>query len=323
MPDWRNALKGNPLPWMLEPENPSIRYWTLVDILGLPADAPEVLQAQGAIPIYRPVRRILDAQYPKGYWMHEGVGYSPKYKATVWQVIFLAMQGMPRCEPIERACDYVLAHSRLPDGRFSAHKDHKGAFLCLNGNLLQALQWFGYGDHPLVMETREAMVAQIARDHFRCRCNAPGPSRPSRMSDGLPCAWGAVKALNALVRLPAETRTPGLQAAVEAGVHYLLAHDLAQGAYPARGKVSTLWTRLGFPLGYTSDVLEVLDVLARAGYGAEPCLAPAWDLILGKQDEQGRWPLEYTPGRMWTSFGRGGQPSKWVTLRALRALKAR
>ena len=34
-----------------------------------------------------------------------------------------------------------------------------------------------------------------------------------------------------------------------------------------------------------------------------------------------RWALEYTPDNTWATFGQLGQPNKWVTLRALGALK--
>ena len=50
-------------------------------------------------------------------------------------------------------------------------------------------------------------------------------------------------------------------------------------------------------------------------------LANLLALIAGKQDGQGRWPLEYAYGsKTWGSYGRKGQPNKWVTLRALRVL---
>ena len=35
---WRGFLRNDPVPWLLEPENPSVRYWTLVDVLGGTAD---------------------------------------------------------------------------------------------------------------------------------------------------------------------------------------------------------------------------------------------------------------------------------------------
>lgn len=46
-------------------------------------------------------------------------------------------------------------------------------------------------------------------------------------------------------------------------------------------------------------------------------------LIRAKQDVQGRWALDYDySGKTWVDFGGKKQPNKWVTLRALRVLKA-
>ena len=59
------------------------------------------------------------------------------------------------------------------------------------------------------------------------------------------------------------------------------------------------------------------------GYGSDPRLANALQLIRDKQDAQGRWPLEYDyTGKTWVDFGPKKQPNQWVTLRALRGLKA-
>ncbi|OGO41745.1 MAG: hypothetical protein A2W36_02715 [Chloroflexi bacterium RBG_16_58_14] len=45
--------------------------------------------------------------------------------------------------------------------------------------------------------------------------------------------------------------------------------------------------------------------------------------ILGKQDSQGHWKLEHAiNGKMWVDIEKQGQPSKWITLRALRVLKS-
>jgi hypothetical protein len=66
-----------------------------------------------------------------------------------------------------------------------------------------------------------------------------------------------------------------------------------------------------------------VEALAAAGYGHDRRLANAVTLIRDKQDGQGRWLLEYDyTGKTWGDFGRKKQPNKWVTLRALRALKA-
>lgn len=311
------------VPWLLEPGNPSVRYLALTELLGQSAVDPEVVTIQSAIPGWGPARAILDARWPEGYWMRPGIGYSPRYRATIWQVIFLAAMGTPPTEAIERACAYVLDHSRLPDGRFSAYKTARGAVTCLNGNLLRAMLRLGHGDLR-VQESLEAMAEMVDRDGFRCRFNAIGTGGgppPVRMGDGLPCAWGAIKVLGAFSEVPEEHRSATMRAAVEAGVAFLLDRDLASGDYPTATGPSPLWRQFGFPLGYTSDLLEALAVLQGLGRGRDSRLAPALRVVLSKRDKTGRWALEHTPGRTWGKFGKVGEANKWVTLRALCALK--
>ncbi len=68
MPDWASALNNDPIPWLLEPENPSVRYWTLLDVLDRAADDPEVQTARAAILNFPPVAELLAAQKPDGHW---------------------------------------------------------------------------------------------------------------------------------------------------------------------------------------------------------------------------------------------------------------
>jgi hypothetical protein len=75
---------------------------------------------------------------------------------------------------------------------------------------------------------------------------------------------------------------------------------------------------------YQTDVLELLGIFAKPG---EPLLDPraqeALDLVEKRQDEQGRWTLQQTfNGRFHADIETKGQPGRWVTLRALKVLKA-
>jgi len=310
---------GDPLMWLLEPDNPSARYLALTRLLDRPEDDLEVAAARAAIPGWGPARAMLDAQWPEGYWVGPGVGYSPKHKATVWQVIFAAALGAPCSEAIGRACTYLLDHSRLPDGLFSAYRTAGGAIACLNGNLLRAMFQLGFHDARLDASL-EAMAGMVLHNGFRCRFNAHSPL-PARMSDGLPCAWGAIKVLGACAQVPAERRSEAVRGAIEMGSQFLLAGDLAAGGYTTAGSPSALWQAFGFPLGYTADVLEALEVLAQAGVKGHPRQTAALELVQSKRDATGRWSLEHTPGNTWGRFGATGQPNKWVTLRALHVLK--
>jgi hypothetical protein len=316
---WHRHLKANPLPWLLEESNPSVRFFTLRDILRPPRGDPDVEAARTAIVSSRPVREILAAQYPEGYWIKPDWGYSPKYRATVWQVMFLADLGVTPNETVHRACRVVLEKTFLPEaGLFSATKSPAGTVICLNGNLLASLCRLDYGDHATVRTVSHTLAEKIVEEGFGCRANALDRKNKDTW---LPCAWGAIKALRAYALIPEGKRTPLVKEAVSQGVQFLLSGDLMVADYPsASGRASRLWFRLGFPLGYHSDLLEAVDVLVQLGHVGDYRLHNAIEFVLNKQDSDGRWPLEHTLGRTWTQFGEKGRPSKWVTLRALRML---
>jgi hypothetical protein len=78
----------------------------------------------------------------------------------------------------------------------------------------------------------------------------------------------------------------------------------------------------GVPVFYVTDLLQNVEALVRLGYGDDPRLAGALEMIREKQDAQGRWALEYDyMGKTWVDFGVKKQPNKWVTIRALQVLK--
>ena len=70
------------------------------------------------------------------------------------------------------------------------------------------------------------------------------------------------------------------------------------------------------------QVLRGLEYLRSAGALPDERVTEAIDLVLSKRDADGRWPLETRhPGRMPVEIDAGvGQPSRWMTLRALRVL---
>jgi len=64
-----------------------------------------------------------------------------------------------------------------------------------------------------------------------------------------------------------------------------------------------------------------LGILTKLGCKDER-MQEAVDLVLSKQDEQGRWSLENTfNGRFQVNIEQKGDSSKWITLNALKALK--
>ena len=74
---------------------------------------------------------------------------------------------------------------------------------------------------------------------------------------------------------------------------------------------------------YVTDILQVAEALSGLGLAKDKRLANTIEFIRGKQDENGRWMMDYEyTGKTWLDFGSKKQPNKWVTLRALRVVKA-
>ena len=94
MTDWKSVLKADPINWLLEKSNPSVRYFTLIELLDRAQDDSEVKDARDDIMSIGTVPKILAVQKEGGYWEKPRMFYSFKYKGTVWQLIILAELGL-------------------------------------------------------------------------------------------------------------------------------------------------------------------------------------------------------------------------------------
>jgi hypothetical protein len=251
-------------------------------------------------------------------------------------VIFLDQLGADGDDPrVRSACAYVLAHTQSVTAGFAASGGHSeappppsGALHCLHGNLLRALLGFGWLEDESMQRAIDWQARAITGEEFSGYYRS-GTSRPTFCcghNQGLPCAWGAIKALSALARIPPGLRTPQTERAIEQGVAFLLSSEPSAAAYPAgwgNATPSAAWFKLGFPSGYVADVLQNLEVLCELGLGSDARLQRAVAWLIDRQDARGRWTNQYAyHGKTWADFERQGQPSKWVTLRACHVIKA-
>ena len=332
---WQSQLKADPLPWLLEPETPGVRYLALRDLVDSPKPA-ELRQARRQAHEDGPIADVLQRMNKAGYWAAAGPGYNPKYRSTVWSIILLAQLGASASEDprIRKACSYLLDHGLTAGGQFSASSGPSGTADCLQGNLCWAMQELGCDD-PRLEKAFDWMARTVTGEgiapltdrtaavrYYAGKC---GPTFACGSNNKLPCAWGGVKVMLALARLPNQRRTPVIKRALAHGVDFFFSVDPAGATYPSgwAPKPSGNWWKFGFPVFYITDLLQVLEMLAALGYGRDARLRRALQLIRDKQDADGRWLMEYHyTGKTWADFGAKKQPNKWVTLRALRVLKA-
>ncbi len=312
-----------------------MRAATLQRLLHRPADDPEVIEARRRAMEADPIRSMLDAQHPEGWWERPGPGYGPKYRGTVWSLIFLEQLGAdPADERIQAATSYVLRWCPTSSGGFGCSYAEKEAnpppsmvIHCLNGNLVRALIGFGHLEDPVVEAAVDWAARAITGEGVdRWYASTPGPGFACGANDKRPCAWGAVKELRGLAAVPPARRTALTRRAIDAGVEFLLSRDPVIADYPmgyGNTKPSGSWFKLGFPSGYVTDVLQVLEVLTELGHARDPRLGRAVAWLLDQRDTDGRWVNRYAyRGKTTVDIEPEGQPSKWVTLRACTVLAA-
>ena len=335
MAEWIDRLHGDPRPWLLDESSPGVRHLALRQLFDRPPADAAVQAARAAAMASHPIATILAGQDPAGWWGRPGSGYGPKYASTVWSVVFLDQLGADGDDSrIRNACAYLLDHTQTTSGGFGAVASGErrpapsSAIQCLNGNVLRALIGFGWlGDERVGRSIDWQAAAITGEGDIRFyRSSMPGPGFRCGANEGLPCAWGATKAVLALARIPPGHRAQHVQLAIDVGVAFLLSRDPATADYPmgyGNSKPNASWFKLGFPSGYVTDVLQVLEALCEAGAAGDPGLGPAVDWLLAQQDDRGRWVNRYAyAGKMVADIDVQGQPSRWVTLRACRVLKA-
>lgn len=332
---WIDQLKGNPLDWLLEPSTPEVRYVAMRDLVEPAVPAVELAAARQAAHRKGNIAAVLDGMEASGFWMKPGAGYNPKYCSTVWAVILLAQLGasLEEDDRIGTACSYVLDHAFADGGQFSINGAPSGTIDCLQGNLCWAVNELGWVD-PRLEKAYEWMARSVTGEGIAPRTELKatiryysgkcGPCFACGANFNLPCAWGGAKVMLALSGVNRENRTPLMERAIQTGVDFFFSVDPAEAAYPfGMGKApSRNWWKFGFPVFYVTDLLQVVQVLVDLGYSSDPRLQRALALIRDKQDDQGRWMLEYDyTGKTWGDYGEKKKPNKWVTLRALRVLK--
>ncbi len=332
--DWKDNLNGNPIDWLLNSSIPEIRDMALGDLLDVPLNDPRRRTARQEAISSGNTGLVLSHMEPEGYWVKPGPGYGPKYKSTVWAVTLLGQLGAKVMDDprIHTACLYVLDNAMAEHGQMSHNGAPGGTFDCLQGNLTRALLQLGCTDPRLNRAVDWAAasvtgegIAPVTEKKAEKRFTAYkcGPNFACGANNKMPCAWGAAKIMLALSLVPKEKQTPLIQSAIRQGVDFFLGIDPVTAEWPSiTGKPSRDWWMFGFPVYYITDLMQVAEALTALGYGHDPRMKSLIDLILSKQDEKGRWPLEYRYGsKTWGNYGTEKMPNEWVTLRALRVLK--
>ncbi len=345
MTDWKKILGESPIDWLLEKSNPSVRYFTLRDIVGKPDDDFETMNSKMAIQESAVVQKILQKQNPQGFWEKADSPYLPKYKASYWTLMVLGIMGMDKANPkVAKACQFIFQfqneeggfqseylpsslreyqyrsarNKKLPSkSEFVSSLMFESQLSCLTGNMVAALVRMGYGGDSRVKKAVDWLV-QIQNGDGGWLC----PYWKAHVKDKHGCFMGTICSLEAFSEIPSDHMTERARATVSRGAEFLLMHCLFKADHHDFRTIKQVWLELSFPWFFSYNILRSLDVLTKLGYGGDPRIGDAVEIILKKRQKNGTWILENSPmGRMHANLEQKGESSKWITLIAMRTLK--
>ncbi len=263
---------------LLAHSNPSVRATAMLALTGLSPDDAMVRAVRTSAAASWPVRKILEAQYPAGYWMHPGLGISPHYRATVWQVLFLAQLGAPSSQPVRRAVEIMCRTNRDLSGALRLRQGVTGRSAALTGAALWAVARLDMADEVRWRSTWRWVEERVgARDLH--------PDAVAWLVRAA-VAWGRS---DLVPRLTARLRTD----------------------WDELGRLP-----LTFPLTHRPDGLAYLQAWVEVGQ-PERVPGASLEALEARQLLSGYWPQEHLHGPLWFDAGAVGAPNPWITARVL------
>jgi len=310
------------LAWLLDAD-PAIRWQVLHDLTDASPAAVAAERARVATVGWG--AQLLAQQGVDGRW--GGAAWNRGWNSTMHVLLLLRDCGLdPTSEAARRAIARVRDHVTWQDcGPLECHDNPFFAGElepCINGQVGAAGAYFGQDVQGIV---DRLLGEQLPDGGWNCE-REHGATRSSFNT--------TICVLEALLEYElAAGGSAAVTAARLRGHEYLLERRLfrrkSTGELIAYDKKTgpgagdhPAFTRFAFPTWWHYDVLRGLDYLRRARITPEPRLAEAIDLVVSKRTPDGRWLLDLSyPGLMPVALTAGeGQPSRWITLRALRVL---
>jgi hypothetical protein len=319
--------------WLLDSNDPSVRYFTLVDLLGKSKRSREVKAARDQILAGPRVKTLLAGQHvgkqksKDSFGIHPGgFGVHPykKWDGAHWRLVSLVELGIPAHEPrAVAAADQVLQWLTSEFHRSKIKAIERRVRRCgsQEGNALAVCSRLGLIDDPRVQYLARSLIAWQWPDGG-WNCDKRPSAHHSSFYESLAPMWG-------LIEYHIATSDEAALQAAQRTAEMFLNHRLFRSTTTGE-VIDPEWLKLHYPLYWHYDILQALLILSRLRPLDDSRMQEALDLVEAKRQPDGCWRAE---GFYWVmrgkrtsnvdvaDWGRRG-PNEMITLNALRVLKA-
>ena len=313
--------------WLLSTDEPWTQYRTLVDLLDLPEDNPDVQAARSEMIAHPQVQSLVKTAVS---WPGYALKNHKDAKHPLYALSTLADFGLRYDDPgIDEALAKVKAH-QSEEGAFQTKIKLYKSFGGMDGEhwvwmncdaptLLYVLLKMGLNNDPQVQKAAKHLTGLVEENGWHCN-TAPALGNfhgPGRKDD--PCPIVNVYALKALTQMPDMLDNP----TAHHGVEMLLSHwqNTDERKLYLFG-VGTDYRKLKYPFIWY-DILHVTDVLSQfPSVHDDPRFRDMVDTITNQADENGRFTANsmYLAWKEW-SFADKKRPSPWLTFLVTRIQK--
>lgn len=318
--DRQRTVPEDLLAWLLEGD-PAIRWQVMRDLVdtgeaGFSGERARVGETGWGA-------RLLSYQEPSGTW--GGGLYGPKWISTTYTLLTLRDLGLvPQHPQALRGCKLLIEGGFFRDGGINFSKRARYSETCITGMVLSICSYFQMKDERLHVVAQHLLRQQLPDGGWNCQ---------SFRGDTHSSFHTTISVLEGLAHYRRWIQEPGegvvsgdeIGAAQVRGHEFLLAHRLFR-SHRTGEVVDPQMLRFPFPPRWRYDVLRALDYFAWSGTrfpgGKDERLQDGIDLLVKKRLPDGRWSMyRGMSGRIFFEMEPAGKPSRWNTLRALRALR--
>lgn len=303
--------------WLLAHPSPAVRYRAKVWLLGLDPSSGAAAAERATLRLDPDVRSLLGEQRADGSWAGPAL-YVPKHRSTFHVLAVLAEFGLDHAFPeVAGGAEYAFRF-QARNGEFYSGRQARGGrpssqapIPCLTARIAAYLAQLGYsGDTRLALAVEHLISTQRTDGSWSCEARAiPRDHVSDKGCLGAACCFLALveNAPSLLAGHPSARAAAGF-------IEGLYLRD------PKGYHVGNTWDRLPHPY-FPMDLADTGRHLV-AHLGCTPRVEEGLDLCRAKRRPDGLWAADGHPYRPAVRPTRRDQPSPWVTLRALRFLKA-
>jgi hypothetical protein len=251
---------------------------------------------------------------PSGFDFREWREVGQPWTATTFSLSQLREFGLdPSSDRVRRAVELIGVNSRWDEGGQPYWEGEVEE--CINGRTAADGAYFGVDVSSIV-----GRLVGERLDDGGWNCERVNGSVRSSFAT-------TINVLEGLLEYERATGgTPESREARRSGEEFLLKRHLFRRLSTGE-PADEQFLRLAHPNRWRYDLLRALDYFRSAanltGAAPDPRLGEAVSHVRSRRLEDGSWPLDWSPpGRVWFDVDGGpGEPSRWITLRAMRVLR--